>query len=272
MLVAAASGPPLAWKQIYDSWFLGSGICKCREYFFQADSESCLHNFAWTAPFAHAGFWSQFLALQRAEPVLGEREWGWDWFLLEEGSAFFPALLLSRPVARISGALANKHQGGAIITKTINDTTGPTPFLKPSSRTEWSQAKRLKHFASHLTGTSRKLRKAVQLPYRLIWALHYRLIWAFDLNLPLLAFLCTSVTRTESFSARLSKGEARASQKSCNIFLAGNKFRSLHLFYFYFFYFFLKMLEGNVGLGMGWSRQENMAGFTALAIVPQGRN
>lgn len=77
--------------------------------------------------------------------------------------------------------------------------------------------------------------------------LHYRLIWPFDPNLPLLDFLCMSVTTIETFSVRLLKGEARARQKSRNIFLAGNKFRSLHspppppA----------KMLEGNVGLRMG---------------------
>lgn len=32
------------------------------------------------------------------------------------------------------------------------------------------------------------------------------------------------------------------------------------------------MLGENVGLGMGWSLQENIAGFTVLAIVPQGHN
>lgn len=169
--------------------------------------------------------------------MLGQREWEWNGFLLEAASTLFPARLLSRPVSRVMRALTDKHWRGAVLTKTTDGTISPVLFfLKPSQRTEWSQVRRLKHLHPILQVWA----KSPGRQSNCMMGEFGLLSWIIPCWI-----LCeyVSVTRIGSFSARILKGKAWASQELCNIFLAGNKFRPL-----IFFFFFPKTLEGNVGL------------------------
>lgn len=99
-------------------------------------------------------------------------------------------------------------------------------FFKPSQRTEWSQVRRLKHLHPIMqvwAESPGRQSNCMTGEFGLLsWIIPCWILCAY-----------VSVTRIGSFSARILKGKAWASQELCNIFLAGNKFRPLIFFFFF---------------------------------------
>lgn len=99
-------------------------------------------------------------------------------------------------------------------------------FFKSSQIIEWSQVRRMKHLHPIMqvwAESPGRQSNCMTGEFGLLsWIIPCWILCAY-----------VSVTRIGSFSARILKGKAWASQELCNIFLAGNKFRPLIFFFFF---------------------------------------